>query len=894
QNPLLAKLTDLQNEIALQIAEQIDNKDWRIKEIDPVTGQLIFNCVLPTDVRIKYERALRACLDTAGKRIDPWVTGFAWQRLKQHSHSSRHNHRLAVYGWVDGPFAGNPGPTKAGLLHTPSYAQTITSLVLRDKYLSYKQNGYKNEDQHDPWVMNMTSKKIRLAEEMAEEVRLGFHIYEVIGRRVEAVINDHQTIKKLRSSSRYAMHKDRKDPNEVCNGKEALYGLLKEDEEFPIPFAKRSMLSDLKAALDTYSEMLMAEGVMHLVNRKPEHAANAMDATAGFKPPPTFEFIQTPPSGYQLETMVVAALPFVSVASLAENTHPIRIADPSVASFVENKLGTSWAWKAINTDAGEDENNLLGTVTLETIGVSFEDSFSYPSDLLNELARLKLQLPLATLTELENRTWKLLDEETGNSATINMLELGILPKRILEMPAAELHEEICTRLNMKTRSILEEQESTVKTLWVATDENENLLAMIGGDAIDTIQGETTNDLRKMVRKLMGIPNVKIIPPREASLSKELVSALGNRPAAGRDLTYDKDIQTIDTDIYTELLERYQRLHKDCKQLVRDISTGVIDKGKLLRKALSWGVSPSSNPKDRKTLLAVLLNKEPGLDATSLDNLLKNILDTLNDRLSNSVVPEVIPTSATIGKPLDSEIQNKKDNIPDGVPSLARAIVQLAAPEAKLSVLACWQTSDFISKTKIEKDHAENIDTEWLTMVAATRPGLARLEALQLELLPELPCWTNSYGDPWQKGEDGVIQNNLKSRKAPESRIDIKRFVAAYGAIETWTGDKIAVGMIDAFNETIPLPQRKTSAAFGFNAPAARAPQAILLAVPPKPEQRIDNDLLLKIVHETRELSHARMICQEDMAELQSCLPTVWLQSSGPARVRLEPFPLYTI
>ena len=65
---------------------------------------------LPTERHAELERALRATLDTATHRMDPWVTGIAWRRLDQHAQSGRARHRLGAYGWLDGPFRGTPGP----------------------------------------------------------------------------------------------------------------------------------------------------------------------------------------------------------------------------------------------------------------------------------------------------------------------------------------------------------------------------------------------------------------------------------------------------------------------------------------------------------------------------------------------------------------------------------------------------------------------------------------------------------------------------------------------------------------------------------------------------------------------------------------------------------------
>jgi hypothetical protein len=121
-----------------------------------------------------------------------------------------------------------------------------------------------------------------------------------------------------------------------------------------------------------------------------------------------------------------------------------------------------------------------------------------------------------------------------------------------------------------------------------------------------------------------------------------------------------------------------------------------------------------------------------------------------------------------------------------------------------------------------------------------------------------------------------------------------RFAAAYGPAETWDGAEVAVGLVDAFSEAIPMPERITMTAFGFNAPAARAPQAILLAVPPTSRHRLDAEMLRQIVAETRALAHARTVRLEDIepAELnQAQAPSMWLGADGPLRIRLRPYPL---
>src|SRR5205814_10105339 len=82
-------------------------------------------------------------------------------------------------------------------------------------------------------------------------------------------------------------------------------------------------------------------------------------------------------------------------------------------------------------------------------------------------------------------------------------------------------------------------------------------------------------------------------------------------------------------------------------------------------------------------------------------------------------------------------------------------------------------------------------------------------------------------------------------------------VAAYGPGLDDDHTNMAIAALDGWTDSVPSRRHATTAAFGFNAPKSRAPQAVLAAVPPDPEQRLDNAGLLEVVLETRELAHAR-------------------------------------
>ncbi len=777
------EMLERQMKAAFNIADEwYDRPEWWDTDKNPRTGQPRFLVRMPDTERARLERAFRATLDTATHRMDAWVTGFAWQRLKQHSASSRRAHRLGAYGWVDGPILGKLGPTEAGRLHAPSYGQALASLVLRDKYLS-SQRELANPANRNPWHMDIDSRKARLAQDLADEVRLGFNIHEILGRRVEHIIGTHQKVKELRTSGRYAMRHERKDPNEVCDGVRALRGLLTGDPEgtvtaeylrldqpnlppgdpqFPLNDDQRLNLKLLHLALDTYGDLLMADGVMQLTHRQAERAAETMDAAAGFSRPPTLEFIRTPPSGYLLETRALTVLPYVPVSSVNQSDSPYRIAEPSLLSLIQNRLGAAWVWGVV------DGAGVTQTISLADLGLSLADTLALSEEMLSDWACAK-----------------------------------------------------------------------------------------AGVAVG--EGAVT------------------VPPQHR-LARQLCTVLGNRPAAGRDFADDAAThKTQDAAIYAELVERYRKLYEACEALLSQFAAAANDDdyADAIRGAVRWGITPIANPQDKRALLALLVDAEPLADATPLAVLGASAHAALQARFKAS--PELGALPATV----------------DG---LASAVSVLATPDGKLTILAQWERTQLTAQTGLKTNQPETtLEEAWLTTVATVRPALARFEALQLEArllnaFDPLDAWTSSPGDAWQTS---VVQANLNAR-AGATPLDIEhpKFAVAFGSAQTWQGTRVAVAVLDSFSEAIPMPQRTTTMAFGFNAPAARAPQAILLAVPPAPRQRLDEVLLLQTLIETRELAHARAARLEDLGELQSLAPAMGLRTSGSPRVRLERAPLY--
>ncbi|SDT09591.1 hypothetical protein SAMN04488570_3514 [Nocardioides scoriae] len=883
-----------QVEATRAITSELDQPDWNVEDRDPDTGEERFVLTIPDARRLQLERALRATIDSSAHRIDPWVTGFAWQRLQAHSSSDRHAHRLGAYGWVDGPFLGEPGPTGAGRLHTPSYDQTLAAVVLRDKFLSSEREAATSEGGRNPWQMDISSARARLAEEIADEVRLGFHVYEIVGRHVEHVVGNHQQVKALRTSPTYAMRPDRRDPHEVCNGIDALAGLLAGDPAFPLDADQTRALQTLHDALDTYGDLLVADGVVQLVGRQVDRAAETMDAAAGFSRPPTFEFLRTPPSGYQVQSLVLATVPHVDLDDVPLDAGPVRLADPSLAAFVEDVVGDAWTWRVSN----RDDSSAVGQVTLADLRLTPTDTLALSEELLAELVRRHLDLPEPVLVEDHNREWLVVDAAGAELGRVHRVELEVLPATLAAMPPEDVVTLVRDHLAAPADSSVQEAVPADLRLWVVTDAHGALLGLADVGTLGATPEEVTaldvDALHRRVRLAVGVVDPEVTPPGEHLRTQHLAAALGNRPAAGRDVVQDPVAQqAIDAEVYQELADRYAALHVAGRDLVAALrASDDVSRPGLLRRALAWGITPVSRRADADALWAALLDRPPSPDATPAPDLAAAVADVLQKRLDDAPQPADLAPVADLGAPLDDHEDRKRVQHPDGVPTLAGALADLALPDGTLGITASWSRTSLIGDTALEVGATEDLDESWLTVVAAVRPALARLEALQLGLDTPLDAWSSAPGDPFLTATVAANLATRSSASVTDLEVD-RRFVAAYGTPGAWAGERVAVGLVDSFSEAVPMPQRSTSAAFGFNAPAARAPQAILLAVPPVVRQRLEEDLLLQVLVETRELAHARTAHLEDLGELQSLAPTTWLQSSGPSRVRLEPYPLFT-
>lgn len=96
--------------------------------------------------------------------------------------------------------------------------------------------------------------------------------------------------------------------------------------------------------------------------------------------------------------------------------------------------------------------------------------------------------------------------------------------------------------------------------------------------------------------------------------------------------------------------------------------------------------------------------------------------------------------------------------------------------------------------------------------------------------------------------------------------------------------------IDAWAEVIPASEHTAGLTFHYDAPGARPPQVVVLAVHPQPDpNRWDLDTLLATVNETAELAHLRTLSLKEIEGFAGLLPALYLPNNFTRDVPSLPF-----
>jgi hypothetical protein len=164
---------------------------------------------------------------------------------------------------------------------------------------------------------------------------------------------------------------------------------------------------------------------------------------------------------------------------------------------------------------------------------------------------------------------------------------------------------------------------------------------------------------------------------------------------------------------------------------------------------------------------------------------------------------------------------------------------------------------------------------WLQRMGRVRPGLAKLELplreaevlgtgetlrLSIAQVPHAAGqrWIGLEAAPGVAIPDGCAGLVLQT----PSSLDFAKPMAGL--------------LVDEWVEIVPSRTETTGIAFQYDPPDASAPQAILLAVPPVPDEPWRIDSLNQVLLETLELARLRTVGPEQLSEIAHYLPAIYL------------------
>ena len=318
------------------------------------------------------ERVLRATLDSAMYRIDPWVIGVAWRRLRTlEAATLAPRFRLGAYGWVDAPRPRSVLAPPDEFFHAPSEAQALTTVILRDRALY--------DDEPTRWQIDMASDGVRLAKALADEVSVGAHLSEAVGRAVERAVGDRSKVESLRAQFPIRTeHAGRR----TCDGLAVLRRVASNPGSLALAPGQLAALAELAEAVDTYGDLLVADAVHDVVSGRAALAGAAMEAAAALSAPPDLGVLRTQRGGRAVTSTVFVALPDgAAPAAVDAHTSPGRLAEPAVADALIALTGAGsdapWTWTV-----RDDTDAVIASVSLDDLGLEPIDTLSLaPGDL---------------------------------------------------------------------------------------------------------------------------------------------------------------------------------------------------------------------------------------------------------------------------------------------------------------------------------------------------------------------------------------------------------------------------------------------------------------------------------------------------------------------------------
>jgi hypothetical protein len=788
------------------------------------------------------DRALAETLDLGSHRLDAWITSLAMKRLGELRAARVAGVRIGAYGWLEDlrprrassrpelPAGADPeiDASNLGFTHAPSIGQAATAAVLTASARSH------TTADGNPFAVELTSRRVRLAESMLEGVREGQPLGALLGYRFERALHDahdadsslelDQFIRPFRKLAPLTAGKrDPSDtgaveavaPSNVVDGL-ALLDLRSENrivygrDPLPIPTeaerdAIERALDDVADVTDAVADAVVAESVYQLVQGNPARAGATLDAVAtGEAPPPELHFAHTPRTGVGVAHRL--SLLFSRSAAPApipagQNARAREDAEPELHAWVANLLGPQ---NAVVCHATFEWTDVLG------------DSVTGPVEVrLSELGVAPLDVVYASMPSEQQQRTEL--DQRAVAVALGKRPTGTPPRAQVQLDY--------TRTGLSAGQL------------------------------------SFDELLEVARAV-----------------RELITAA--KPLTAIDLVLPEEAQQLGARVdLADLHGRADRARDRVQQLHDGIDPASANKNALRAAILATAVlgvhgAVPTSPVDGSVVSqvdATVPVDELALLREQADSIRRDLAARLA-RINGLVQP---PASAGEQARVDFELARLAAAFGDGF-----AVV----PRFTLEAAAATELQASFDRTDELQGGDPKAATTWFARAACVREATARLETVLLycAALGRAGLDFDVAQLPHGPSERWVGLTPLTGR-VPGGRLSIvAKRSAGFDAAESLAGLSI-----DDWVEVVPSEVEDTGVTFHFDASGSEAPQAWLVAVHPDPLPKADATVVSHwrletveaILRETLELAELRAVDEDALRGTGQFLPAAYFAAN---------------
>jgi hypothetical protein len=805
----------------------------------------------------ELQTSFRTTLDLFSTRLDAWITSLATHRLDALRDAHPRGVHLGAFGVVEDLLPDSSrGQSQAldslGYVHAPSLQQATAASVLRSGFLA---NGQAPGSAFD---IDLRSRRVKRAKRLLEGLANGQSMAALLGYRFERSLRDKalsQHILECRTAFPLnpAGSQASDEPKESIAARDVIDGVRLMDAyrtarpNFEVPGVPTALthqggaiagfIDDLLDQMDSVSDLLISESVFQMVGGNMDGAGAAMMTLDKQTRPPEPRVVETPHSTRGYTQRVVVALESTDLGAWAGVADEELIArmEPRLNAWLARLFGDPARYEFVAralTPPVEGESGWIDSGTVLTAGIA-------------ELGLSPLALVLGSEAQqgaghsgVQERLGKLMGDKlrkqlgAGADGMAVVLQAEAQQAGRIGLVAFESLAWVFRRLLNKTRALRR------MDMVQARDGVETRTTLDDGEAagVDIAELETRRDLA------------------EAQADAVLAALKAASDAA------PEDLETIDPDApgTAALLTQTQA-------------------ALTLAYELGWRNATADNP----------VPTTGGAEGQAL----------ASDDTAARAVARARGLLSEIGGRIDAA---RIAPVSDGAGGqLQAALNRIRAVMGKdFPVLPLFTLGDFTADaaatladrdTLLAKVDLGNDDTTiagWLPKLACVREASALLsDAL---LAAEALGADSGYTDNPLDFKLLQFPRNAKAHWAalpPASGQDLRGVVAVAahtpGALQALDSETTLAGLyVDEWMETIPSDEETTGLGFHFDAPGARPPQSILLAVPS--DVAATNwtlDSLLATVNEAMALTRLRAVRPQDLKGLGLLLPGIYLSNN---------------